>query len=36
MKKDFVSITDLSADEIWEILKSAKKFKSQLYYERRD
>lgn len=35
MKKDFVSITDLSAKEIWEALKLAKKLKSQPYWERR-
>ncbi len=33
--KHFVSITDLSAQEIWEVLKLAKKLKSQPYCERR-
>ena len=28
-KKDFLSITDLSAKEIWQVLKLAKKLKSQ-------
>lgn len=35
MTKDFVSITDFSAEEIWEVLHLAKKLKSQLYCERR-
>ncbi len=36
MKKDLISITDLSAKEIWEVLKLAKKLKSQQHWERRD